>query len=188
MWISGICDFLEIWLPGKCFFKENVTSWEVRLPRKCEFLLKYDFPANLTFTGAAEKHGWQGFVNIGLRTFPKIRLPRKCYFTGIVISREVLLPGNCDFPGKMNSIWHLEYWSCLQLRRRSSIWFPYFLTPCQFQIHIISLTSNRIWLTPLPLTSFVKGACNSSVLGVRYTWFLLGTHCLTTSFMTQSSS
>ena len=97
MWISGICDFLEIWLPRKCFFKENVTSWEVRLPRKCEFLLKYDFPANLTFTGAAEKHGWQGFVNIGLRTFPKIRLPRKCDFPGSVTSWELWLPRKNEF-------------------------------------------------------------------------------------------
>ena len=154
MWISGICDFLEIWLPGKCFFKENVTSWEVRLPRKCEFLLKYDFPANLTFTGAAEKHGWQGFVNIGLRTFPKIRLPRKCDFPGSVTSWELWLPRKNEFNLTLRIL--IMFATPPQVQYMVSIFFTLSLNDVQYAWSYTPLS------LPLSLSlSFHAGRCGS---------------------------
>ena len=137
-------NFRDIWLPG------NLTSREMFFQRKCDFLgnrtsqemwvsfeiwlpRKFDFPANLNFTGAAEEHGWHGFVNIGLKTFKN------------TTSQKMLLPWNCDFPGSVTS-W--ELW----IPRKNEfnltlIILVMFATPLQVQymVSIFFLKNSFIW-------------------------------------------
>ena len=101
-WFFGNVIFQEMWFLEEILFSGNLTYWEMWFSFEMWLPRKFDFPANVTFPGPAENHGWHWFVN-----FPKMRLPRKCYFPGIVTSWEVLLPGNCDFLGIVTSqeIW-----------------------------------------------------------------------------------
>ena len=91
----------------ECNFSGNVISWgnfifqEIWLTGKCDFLLKCDFPGNLT-----SQQMWPSRVLLKSMGGIGLSISQKCDFPENVTSQELWLPGKCYFLGIVTS-WEL---------------------------------------------------------------------------------
>ena len=88
----------------ECNFSGNVISWgnfifqEIWLTGKCDFLLKCDFPGNLT-----SQQMWPSRVLLKSMGGIGLSISQKCDFPENVTSQELWLPGKCYFLGIVTS-------------------------------------------------------------------------------------